>query len=307
VLSGALTLGALVAFSSTRSASSGRSTTSPRSTPSAVGEPGRAGVRPAGHRPRCALPTIRSRQAAGQAIRFEDVCSPTTAKPRAARREPGHPARRRPSPCGRHRLRQDHPGAPAGAVLRRDPRAHHLGRGGPAASWIGPACAAASASCSRTCSGSPAPSRTTSTWATGHRPRGVMDRPRVQAEGFIGRLPGGCRPRSTERGTSLSTGERQLLGVRPRAGLRPGGAGCWNEATSSVTPRTEHVIQEVAQALLRGRTSIVIASPASPSSRPTDPGVPPRQAARDWERTRSCWRGRESTAVVQLQYGGRSA
>jgi ATP-binding cassette subfamily B protein len=80
----------------------------------------------------------------------------------------------------------------------------------------------------------------------------------VHADRFIERLPGGFGHEIRERGSNLSTGEKQLLSFARALAFDPAVL-VLDEATSSVDPATEARIQNALETLLRGRTSIVIA------------------------------------------------
>ncbi len=80
----------------------------------------------------------------------------------------------------------------------------------------------------------------------------------VRAHEFIRKLPGGFAAPVNERGTSLSSGERQLLAFARALAYDPEVL-VLDEATSSVDPETEALIQEALERLLKGRTSIVVA------------------------------------------------
>jgi len=80
----------------------------------------------------------------------------------------------------------------------------------------------------------------------------------VHADQFIRALPHGYDEVLTERGSTLSTGQRQLLSFA-RALIRKPRILVLDEATSSVDPGTEALIQDAMQKLLQGRTSIIIA------------------------------------------------
>ncbi len=79
----------------------------------------------------------------------------------------------------------------------------------------------------------------------------------VNAEGFIRRL-GGYDAQVRERGSNLSGGQRQLLAFA-RALAHDPGILVLDEATASVDPETEWLIQDALGKLLEGRTAVVIA------------------------------------------------
>jgi ATP-binding cassette subfamily B multidrug efflux pump len=80
----------------------------------------------------------------------------------------------------------------------------------------------------------------------------------VQVADFITRLPGGFGEVMAERGATLSTGQKQLL-CFARALARDPKVLILDEATSSVDPATEKLIQSAISTLMKGRTSIVVA------------------------------------------------
>jgi ATP-binding cassette subfamily B protein len=81
---------------------------------------------------------------------------------------------------------------------------------------------------------------------------------RVGADPYVRRLPGGYQQALGERGSSLSVGERQLLSfARALAGAPR--ILLLDEATSSVDSEIEAQIDVALEALMRGRTSLVIA------------------------------------------------
>jgi ATP-binding cassette subfamily B protein len=79
-----------------------------------------------------------------------------------------------------------------------------------------------------------------------------------RADSFIERLPDKYQTVLGERGSGLSQGQRQLLAIA-RAALSNPRILILDEATSSVDTRTERLIQQALENLLKGRTSFVIA------------------------------------------------
>lgn len=75
---------------------------------------------------------------------------------------------------------------------------------------------------------------------------------------YIMSLPKGYDTELTEDGTNISQGQRQLITIA-RALLKDPKILILDEATSSVDTRTEVLIQEAMQELMKGRTSFVIA------------------------------------------------
>ena len=80
----------------------------------------------------------------------------------------------------------------------------------------------------------------------------------VSAEEIIARLPEGYNSNVGEGGSSLSTGEKQLLSFA-RALLADPRIFVLDEATSSVDTVTERLIQEAIEKVMAGRTSFIIA------------------------------------------------
>ena len=75
---------------------------------------------------------------------------------------------------------------------------------------------------------------------------------------FINKLPGGFAFNVMERGLTLSLGQRQLISFIRALASNPAVI-IMDEATSSVDTDTEILIQKAVEALLKGRTSLVIA------------------------------------------------
>ena len=80
----------------------------------------------------------------------------------------------------------------------------------------------------------------------------------ANADGFIRRLPDGYDTMLTGDGANLSQGQRQLLAIA-RAAVADPPALILDEATSSIDTRTEKLIQAGMDALMKGRTTFVIA------------------------------------------------
>ncbi len=80
----------------------------------------------------------------------------------------------------------------------------------------------------------------------------------ANADGFIRRLPDGYNTMLTGDGANLSQGQRQLLAIA-RAAVADPPALILDEATSSIDTRTEKLVQEGMDALMKGRTTFVIA------------------------------------------------
>ncbi|MCD8087290.1 MAG: ABC transporter ATP-binding protein/permease [Oscillospiraceae bacterium] len=80
----------------------------------------------------------------------------------------------------------------------------------------------------------------------------------ANAHGFIKRLPDGYQTMLPGDGGSLSQGQRQLLSIA-RAAVADPPVLILDEATSSIDTRTEALVQEGMDALMKGRTSFVIA------------------------------------------------
>ncbi len=80
----------------------------------------------------------------------------------------------------------------------------------------------------------------------------------ANADGFIRRLPDGYQTMLTGDGSNLSQGQRQLLSIA-RAAVADPPVLILDEATSSIDTRTERIVQEGMDRLMKGRTTFVIA------------------------------------------------
>ncbi len=80
----------------------------------------------------------------------------------------------------------------------------------------------------------------------------------ANAHDFITRLPNGYDTELTGNGASLSQGQRQLIAIA-RAAVADPPVMILDEATSSIDTRTEKLVQDGMDALMKGRTVFVIA------------------------------------------------
>ena len=80
----------------------------------------------------------------------------------------------------------------------------------------------------------------------------------ANADGFIRRLPHGYDTVLTGDGANLSQGQRQLLAIA-RAAIADPPVLILDEATSSIDTRTEKIVQDGMDKLMKGRTTFVIA------------------------------------------------
>ena len=80
----------------------------------------------------------------------------------------------------------------------------------------------------------------------------------ANAHDFISRLPQGYDTMLTGNGASLSQGQRQLIAIA-RAAVADPPVMILDEATSSIDTRTEALVQKGMDALMKGRTTFVIA------------------------------------------------
>ena len=80
----------------------------------------------------------------------------------------------------------------------------------------------------------------------------------VNADHFISRLPHGYDEPVTERGSTLSAGQRQLLAFARALAFDPAIL-VLDEATANIDTETELLIQDALPRLIAGRTTIVVA------------------------------------------------
>ena len=80
----------------------------------------------------------------------------------------------------------------------------------------------------------------------------------VNASHFIEKLPGGYQEPVSERGSTFSAGERQLLSFARTLAHKPSIL-VMDEATANIDTETELLIQEALEKLMRGRTTIMVA------------------------------------------------
>ena len=80
----------------------------------------------------------------------------------------------------------------------------------------------------------------------------------VNADRFIDQLPAGYDEPVTERGSTLSAGQRQLLSFARTLAYRPTIL-VMDEATANIDTETEQLIQTALETLMRGRTTIMVA------------------------------------------------
>lgn len=80
----------------------------------------------------------------------------------------------------------------------------------------------------------------------------------VNADSFISRMPGGYDEPVTERGSTLSAGQRQLISFARTLAYKPSIL-VLDEATANIDTETESLITEAMEKLMTGRTTIMVA------------------------------------------------
>jgi ABC-type multidrug transport system fused ATPase/permease subunit len=139
-------------------------------------------------------------------------------------------------------------------------------------------------------------------------PRAVVEASaaHVNADGFIRRL-GGYDATLRERGSNLSGGQRQLLAFA-RALAHDPAVLVLDEATSSVDPETEWLVQDALGKLLEERTALVIAHRLSTIEHADRIVVLHRGEVRE-EGTHAALlaRGGIYARLYRMQYGGQAA
>jgi ATP-binding cassette subfamily B protein len=95
----------------------------------------------------------------------------------------------------------------------------------------------------------------------------VMEAARIVGlEGLLTRLPNGIETEVSERGASLSAGERQLLALA-RAVLAQPRVLVLDEATSNLDLQSEMIVERALDVVLEGRTAVIIAHRLSTAMR----------------------------------------
>lgn len=80
----------------------------------------------------------------------------------------------------------------------------------------------------------------------------------VNADSFIQKLPGGYDEPVTERGSTFSAGQRQLISFARTLAYNPAIL-VLDEATANIDTETESLITEALEYLMEGRTTIMVA------------------------------------------------
>ena len=115
----------------------------------------------------------------------------------------------------------------------------------------------------------------------------------VNVADFIRSLPGGFDEEVQERGSTLSTGQKQLISFARALAHNPKIL-VLDEATSSVDTETEFRVREALDPHGRGpHVAHHRASAEHHSARQQDHRDAQGQGARDWQRISNCWRSAE--------------
>jgi ATP-binding cassette subfamily B protein len=127
---------------------------------------------------------------------------------------------------------------------------------------------------------------------------------RAHIDGFVRSLPAQYAEPIRERGANLSHGQRQLLAVARALVYNPPVL-VLDEATSSVDPETERLLQDALDRLLAGRTSVIIAHRFSTIQRADRVLVLQRGRLReDGPHDRLLRQGGLYATLYQLQFAG---
>ena len=176
------------------------------------------------------------------------------------RRNLHHRARRNRSHCRPHRRGQDHADLAAACVSTMSRKARSESTASTSKTWISPTCAAASAWCCRIHSCSAARSAEISGWARSASQDEDVEQAAedVNLADFIRALPKGFDEEVRERGSTLSTGQKQLISFARALAHEPKIL-ILDEATSSVDTETEFRVRDALNRMVEGRTSLIIA------------------------------------------------
>lgn len=113
----------------------------------------------------------------------------------------------------------------------------------------------------------------------------------ANADGFIKRLPDGYNTVLHGGGANLSQGQRQLLAIA-RAAVADPPVLILDEATSSIDTRTERLVQKGMDALMSGRTSLLLHTDFLQSAMQTVLWLWSREELSSVEHTTSSWKRR---------------
>jgi ATP-binding cassette subfamily B multidrug efflux pump len=111
---------------------------------------------------------------------------------------------------------------------------------------------------------------------------------------FIRKLPGGFKEEVRERGSTLSTGQKQLISFARALAHNPKIL-ILDEATSSVDTETEFRVRDALSRMVEGRTALIIAHRLSTIQRADKIIVMHKGKVREMGRTSNCWPSAEFT------------